>query len=392
MSFAGLCLLSLTDIRDTKSGKYEKLIYWLFTLLYVFAAISFFYSEDQDEAVRKLILKLPLLFFPLFYLTLKKTTFNTRIYLVAILNYGVFLPSSVSVYNYISNKKLFDQLILESKPLPIEFGYGIYHIQFSILLAAAVVFGLYAVIRLFRKGRKDIITWTILTLTVVNAVNIHILSARTGLVAMYAGLLAVIAGSLKGIELKYKIMAVAVCILAPAALFLSSTSLQNRLKNSLVDLKVVMSGSNANEYSFAMRVEGWKNAIDIIDRHPLEGVGIGDADKELYENFKTFNPSIEPNNRRNPHHQMLENAVQSGVPSALLFLILLIVIMTRKTSSPHGNHLLTGIVLLLFISSNFESILESQASIVAFSAFLALAYVFDRKDPSESPISEPAFS
>jgi O-antigen ligase len=364
----------------------------LFGLFYLSTAISILYSDNLDEALRKLVLKLPILFFPLVCMTFKQTTFDSRIKMVGILNYAVFLPAVVSVYNYFLNKRLYDQLILESKPLPVEFGYGIYHIQFSILLASAVVFGMYSIIRMIRENQRNLWLLVIGIITCVNFIAIHILSARTGLVAMYFGIFAIVLSSLRSTSIGFKLGAAAICIILPLTLFFSSTSLQNRLKNSIIDLKVVMSGSNANEYSFAMRVEGWKNAIDIIDRNPFQGVGVGDADKELYNNFASFNPSIDLKNRRNPHNQFLETAVQSGLLSAILFLITLIAPIVLK-SSHRGNSLLIALVLLMFISSNFESILERQASVVAYSTLLAFAYMFKRRDNIlAGPISAPASS
>lgn len=294
--------------------------------------------------------------------------------MVSILNYAVFLPSIVSVYNYLINKKLFDQLILESKPLPIEFGYGIYHIQFSIILAVAVVFGCFSIISLL-KEKKDHWFFVLCILTLLNLISIHILSARTGLLAMYFGLLAVILGSIRSAGRRIKIYAITASVLIPVLLFISSTSLQNRLKNSIADLKVVLNKTDANDYSFAMRVAGWKNAADVIKHHTFSGVGIGDADEVLNKNFETFDPSIQAQNRRNPHLQFLETAVQSGLLSSFLFLLILWALIRSKQSAS-ARFITIASVLLMFVSSCFESILESQASVVAFSLFLALAYQF----------------
>jgi O-antigen ligase len=299
--------------------------------------------------------------------------------LVIILNYAVFLPSIVSVYNYWINKALFDQLILESKPIPIEFGYGIYHIQFSIILASAVVFGCFSIISMLRQSNKDASFYFLCILTGLNMICIHILSARTGLLGMYFGLLIVFLYSIRQTSRKLRLWILPAFIILPFILFFSSTSLQNRLKNSIEDLKVAIKGSNANDYSFAMRVAAWGNSMDIIKRHPLTGVGIGDADETLTNNFETFNPSIESYNRRNPHNQVLETAVQSGLISSALFILALLGIALLKPSATSSYEAI-ALVLLFFISSNFESILESQASVVAFSAFLALAWYFATPD------------
>jgi O-antigen ligase len=376
-----LCLLPILSGKLKDISRNEKIVFAVFILFYLASALSFFYSENHDDAGRKLVLKLPILFFPLASLAFKQCTENTRLRLATILNYAFFLPSVISVYNYLINKKLFDQLILESKPLPIEFGYGIYHIQFSIILASAIVFGSFSIIRMLRGQVKDLWFWVLCILTVINFICIHILSARTGLLAMYAGLLIVLLGSIKKTSAKTRLYLISACVIVPLALFFSSTSLQNRLKNSLEDMRVVMTHADANDYSFAMRVAGWGNAVDVIQRHAAGGVGIGDADKVLYDNFATFNPSIQPQNRRNPHNQLLENAVQSGLFSSFLFLLCIFLPMIfRAGNFNKPNYLFVALALLIFTSSNFESILERQASVVAFSVLLALGYT-SLRDP-----------
>lgn len=353
----------------------EKLVFLLFLLFYLSSSVSGLYSENTGEALRKLLLKIPILLFPLCYLALKNMGYGMRLKLQAILAYAVFLPAAVSVYNYFINKRLFDQLIQESKPLPIEFGYGIYHIQFSIILACSIVFSVYTLVAQFRDKRMDAWSWFLLLSTLFNFFAIHVLSARTGLLAMYFGLLVLLLNVLWQVGRKARIYLIASAIVLPMVLFVASPSLQKRLRNSIEDLNVVIKGTNANDFSFAMRVAGWHNAIDVIKRHPLQGAGIGDADKVLHENFASFNPSIEPENRRNPHNQILESAAQSGIISSLLFVGLLVAMSFIKS---HGSTALptTAIALLLFVSSNFESILERQASVIAFSLFLAMAFAY----------------
>jgi hypothetical protein len=147
ISFIGLSIIGILQFKFRKFSKFETAISLLFVLFFLSSAASFLYSQNTEEASRKLILKLPILCFPLVFNALKKSESKHFISMVLIGLYAMYLPAIVSVYNYLSNKTLFDQLILESKPLPIEFGYGIYHIQFSIILAISVVFAVYLLLQ-----------------------------------------------------------------------------------------------------------------------------------------------------------------------------------------------------------------------------------------------------
>lgn len=376
ISFLLLCTIGFAWIGKTNFSSSEKLLMALFVAFYLSSSISVFYSENQDEAIRKLILKLPILCFPLLYTTLKQIDKNDLPTFNYTYQYALFIPAVVSVYNYFLNKTLFDQLILESKPLPIEFGYGIYHIQFSILLAASVIFGIYLHLKrkIYLKDRFNINLNIVLT--VFNLLFLHILSARTGLISLYAGI--VILALTEGRKLPYKIKLIGLSLMLtlPVCMYFISTSLQNRIKNSYKDLQVVWDGTDANDYSFALRVNAWKNATDLIQKHPLKGVGIGDAEKELYENFALTNSKIAPQNRKNPHFQFLETAVQSGLISAILFLLIPMVLVFGKFNSP----LVAAVAILFLLASCFESILERQVSVVAFTVLPAFALLFKNKD------------
>ena len=349
----------------------------LFVLYFLSSAASFLYSENTDEASRKLILKLPILCFPLVFNALRKTESKHFPSLVLIGLYAMYLPAVVSVYNYISNKTLFDQLILESKPLPIEFGYGIYHIQFSILLALSVVLGVFILLHRKAWNLSAFNKTFIGVISLLNFVFIHILSARTGLLALYVGLLMILLPALIKMPLRSKIISVVAGLLLPIVILSLSSSLRNRLSNTAADFEVAWSGKDANDYSFAMRVQAWKNAIQVIKKNPIIGVGIGDADKELQENFALMNSSITAANRKNPHFQFLETATQSGIVSACIFLLILLYSLFGKSNK---NSLLASIVLLLFLASCFESILERQASVVAYSAFIAIALAYGSRE------------
>lgn len=370
-----IALLGILDFRTLTLSRGEKILSIASVLFFLSGTLSYFYSENTEEAQRKIILKLPLLLLPFIIAAFKKQG-AIKSQLLLIFSYSVYLPGIVSVYNYFINKSLFDQLILESKPLPVEFGYGIYHIQFSILLAIAIVCGTYYCISNYRN-KKSFEFVSIATLTVLNLIIIHILSARTGLLSCYAGLIILAIVTLRKASKRAFITTLAIGILLPVIMVSISTSLRNRISNTVKDFNVVMQKANPNDYSFAMRVEAWKNAADVIRKHPFSGVGIGDAEKALQDNFAIFNPIIEKDNRKNPHFQLLESAVQSGLPALILLLLMMLFgVVNGLKKTP----LSSALILLLLIASCFESILERQASVAAFSVFIAWGLAFSKPE------------
>jgi O-antigen ligase len=376
ISFALICSVSLIFIGSTQLNKIEKLIFLCFIAFYITAVYSLFYTNNIEHGVQKLVLKLPILFFPLYFIAIKSIRAKTVIYMVLIFLYAMYLPGVVSVYNYFINKELFDQLILESKPLPIEFGYGIYHIQFSILIAASCLLGLFILLkwRLFELTQIEKLACIVLVL--VNFICAHILGARTGLLSLYLGISFLALLEFRTLSKKVKIMAVIGALLIPVLVYTLSSSLRNRIQNTLVDLEVAWEGKDANDYSFALRIQAWKNASDVISKHPIWGVGIGDADSVLFNNFNSVNSKIKTENRKNPHFQFLESSVQSGLISGVLYLLIILFAMYYAFKS---SSILGAIALLLFIASCFESILERQASVLGFTVLIAIAITLSQR-------------
>jgi O-antigen ligase len=350
--------------------------------------VSYFYSSNSDEAQRKLILKLPILIFPLLLISLQTIQSAHRVWIIIGLSFAVYLPGVVSVYNYWSNKDLFDQLILESKPLPIEFGYGIYHIQFSILLSVSIILNAFALLYQEHISSNVFQKRLLLFLAVTNTLILHILSARTGLLAFYVGALTLLIAQFRHLSLKVKSATLMLLITLPVLMYYTSVSFKNRMLNSIEDFKVAWTGKDANDYSFAMRVQAWKNASQLIKAHPLTGVGIGDADQALFEQFKTSNPSILPQNRKNPHLQLLETAVQSGIISSLILLGMFLYMSMQKP-----NIVLRATSNMLLIASCFESLLERQSSVIGFAFMLAFAMSIASKSlVIQAPASRPVSS
>ncbi len=342
----------------------------VFLLFYLFIAFSYFNSDNQAEALRILGLKIPLLLFPLVYFAIQPLQKKHHLTGTLIINYALYVPAIVSVYNYLSNKELFDDLILQSKPLPVEFGYGILHIQFSILLACGILYGLFILVRNYKTSQHSLLYYSLLFLVVCNFIFIHILSARTGLVGLYAGIAIFCISLLATLPFKKTRWLLLAIVIVPTLMVSFSSSLQNRIKNTIADLNVVLENKDANDYSFAMRVKAWQNAIDVIAQNPIRGVGLGDAEEVLYHNFSKVNPTLAPENRKNPHFQFLETAVQSGLIAA--FLYLLIVFLGFIKTQQKFNFELMAFLALLLVASCFESILESQSNVIPFVFFIAL--------------------
>lgn len=382
IGFIGVVIIGILSFKKYNLSSSEKKIGLVLVISFMLTSLSLVYTNNFNTSFDKIILKLPLLLIPFAVFSFKNVTENLRHKMIVVFNYAMFLPAVVSVYNYLINKTLFDDLILQSKPLPVEFGYGLYHIQFSVLLAAAIVLGVIALLQNTIRNNQ-MAFWFLLVLVGVNIVSLHVLSARTGLLSLYAAAFVVIYQYFKKIELKKKITISALVILLPLLFILFSTSLKNRIFNTYEDLKVTVSGKDANDYSMAMRVAAWYNAFDVIKENPLLGVGVGNVERVLKENFEEFNPQITPQNRKNPHNQFIETAVESGVLNGVLLLMFFGLLLFLKFDK-QTKLSLSAIGILFFTACLFESLLERQSTVVGIVMIVAFILGSNTKTDSEN--------
>ncbi|MDX5321116.1 MAG: O-antigen ligase family protein, partial [Bacteroidota bacterium] len=248
---------------------------------------------------------------------------------------------------------------------------GINHIYFSVIEAAAVFVSWFQ----WKKDRSKI--WLILG--GIHLLGLHWLLARTGLLAFYfsCGLLFLYEWSRKPNN-KTLSWALFIAILLPLVSYFSFAAVRNKVKNSIEDLQAIQGERSINHRSLAMRVEAWKTAVDILQKHPM-GVGLGDVDSEMQRQYEENETLLWKENRIPPHNQYLESGVASGILSSLLLLTLLIggIVYFWKKALPLEMTCYATILLSL----SFESLLQTQLGICLF-PFILLMIQSDSKGES----------
>lgn len=288
----------------------------------------------------------------------------------------VALVNVFSVLNYAIHKDAIDALLLESKSIPV-FG-GMHHIHFGIINALSILALIFYFWQKVYSKNQLKITWLLWT---VIFISFHILSSRTGLVSFYVtiGFSTFIHFSLSK-NWKLLIASVLVIMIAPIAFYGLSTSLQNKMTNTLEDIKTWNSPNreDINHQSMAMRIEAYKAALFAIKNNGIFGVGAERMEQEIFESFKEIDTPLTFENQKMPHNQFLESTVKYGVfgiLGVLYFFILPIMEMSRKP----GFLFIFGVILCLCVSSMFESLLERQVSIFILVFFVHYALSFSSR-------------
>lgn len=382
ITMGGLLIIGLLGIKlfwnELKSNKTLMIVSVLSALLLLVHLNGWFISENFQEGQRKFFLKLPFFLSPLLWLIFNRFNIYQKIIILLVFIYYVYLGGTISTFVYFRLRDYFDPLILEAKPIPILFGYGIYHIQYSILNAVASLAGLYLLIKQRQLLGKPLFLF-VLFLTVINIANLHILTARTGLLSFYCGI------GVAGISYFFKsrntklLKYFPFLILTPIVAYFFSTSLQNRVTNSMEDFNTIINSENPNDKSVAMRVEAWRVSYHLIKKYPVMGVGLGDLDKELQLQYIESKTLLTEFNRKNPHNQFLESTLHTGIIGGILLLTLFIVLVVISWRSP----VVLGIIIVWVSSMFFESMLERQVSIMAITFFIGFFIYLPKQKNAE---------
>jgi len=345
------------------SESYKRLLYPVFLILLLTLVDMVFHSSISIVADKLLlILGFAFLFLSGSYFQLVKS--KNLIFIFLTLCGIVLVINIMSVTNYFLDKEHYDQLLLQSKSIPIT--SEMHHIHFGIINAIALI-GLGGLLVL-GKVKNTIQVFTLLAFIAI-FFCFHILSSRTGLLAFYVALLvSIVAYAVRSGKRKVIYIGMAAIPLMLASAYFLSSSFQNKVTNSIEDIQSWGNPEEINHKSMAMRIEAYKVSVQLILQNPL-GVGAGLMDERMQEMYENNGSILSRGNRKGPHNQFLEFGVKYGWIGilALLFFFYELLKYTKQSGFP-----VLGLVALLFVAMQFESLLERQTSIYTIGLFLPL--------------------
>jgi len=252
-------------------------------------------------------------------------------------------------------------MVLESKPVPIY--SNVYHIEFSVFLAVFTALGL---LFLF-QNRNRWGEWMFILLiiaVVLNIANLHILTARTGILTFWAALTGFVVAF--GFN-PFKRPLFWITAIAGVILILAIPSSRNRMWNSWEDFNAIRKGQDLNNKSFGQRWIAWQVAGNIIQSHWVKGVGMQNVAEAMHVEYAKNGNNLKEYNRIMPHNQYLENSLQSGVLAGLVFFTGLLG--GIRDGWRKRNAGILGFCLAFAVACMFESLLERQTGVMLF-AFL----------------------
>ncbi|MDY5969155.1 MAG: O-antigen ligase family protein [Bacteroidales bacterium] len=331
----------------------------LLPVLFVLYVITMTYTANASEGWDTLAKKLPMLLVPCYFLIGKVDYLTTRraraigyfftvscalmgvSYIVYALWRMAFQGTGSSIFFYASQKLphhtyssmyfLFSLsfLYLEHR----KYGSKMSRLQKVTMLICGIVL---TIITLFVQSRSGLLCLLVLFLAALSDIVFARMRQRRG-VALVVG---------------------AVLLASFTALFLVGG--QNRL---LKTAKMVSVDKHQD-----IRVEIWNNALQVIKKNPIFGVGVGDRFNELENNherqflvspYYSWHPY-------NPHNQFLDAWLTAGLPGLLLTLALFVVPLVGALRAKPKRWLTLCFLFITGVSCLVESVLERQMGILFF--------------------------
>jgi len=262
--------------------------------------------EDPAYWIERLRVKLAFLALPLTFIGMRRLRpreIDGLLYFFVAL---LALSCLVVVVNYGLHFAAINAALERGQPMPTPRN----HIRFSVLAATAVVAGIHLIVTGYYWRRR----WEqklLIALTVFLFLGVHVLSVRTGLVALYGALFALAnLYLLRARAYRTWIATLLGLLLLPLAAYFLVPSLQTRIDYMRYDLFMHRRGAGEN-YADSGRIASLRVGYEIWRAAPLLGAGAGGLRPEVHRRFAAQYPGYP--NPLMPHNQWLYVAAGTGL-------------------------------------------------------------------------------
>ncbi len=383
MSLSMISLISVAilnrNVAQNFSRFFKSPVLVLLTGLWLVVVLSGLWSADNIPYwLERVRVKLPFLVLPFAFFSLpsfSERRFRLLLWLfVAMIMAGAIWSMAHLVTDY-------DQIVQgysKAWVLPTPFED---HIRFSLSVAIASLFCMYLFYAYRQSASK--LKYLAAVCFVLLAAYLHILSVRTGLLALYIVLLMGIVRIIV-VQKKWGLGLLLLLLLAvmPFGAYHYIDSFHNKVDYFFYDFSQ-RNSSEVQHLSDSGRWVSWKLGLLVMKAHPLLGVGAGNIMDVMNQMYAQYYPGIPPENRLVPHNEFLLMGVATGIPGLLYLLVTFI---SPLFDSRYRKHFyLLAFIAICGLGMLVEPMLEIQYGICIYLFFLLLwmhHIGFSKKIPS----------
>lgn len=358
-------LFGVNALFDVHPRKWFAHRWWLLgTLWVIMYFISGFWSNDIDYWMTRCEVKLPILLLPLAFAFISPFSYTQRKIITLTLNTVVFAGMIYSLSFLFINPEFYIHRYNFSNVLPtLPKGD---HIVFSLTMALTVVWNIQ-----FHKSINELWLKRLnIMLICLFIAMIHVLSVRTGLVALY---LFVFAWSVYLLfQKKTRIAGLALLLLLSAGAWIALNyvpTIRNRLAHTNYTFQIFRQGVMSGDYSDIGRYMSYDVALRLIKERPLMGVGAGDMLDSMKGGYDRWYPHVPDEQRLIPHNQYLTVALGMGLPCLLVFIAWSVYPLFTIRKNRNGFFLFVTWAMMM-VPLMFEPFLEIQFGVFVYLFFM----------------------
>lgn len=335
-------------------------------LIYIVGGL---WTEDYSYWSDRVQVKIPLLFLPLGFFAIKDIITRKSVDLVILVFICLCTATALgSFVYYLIHYKEITESYKHAKTIPTI----IEHIRYSLLLSIACFASAQAYMHsslLKTTLQKRFIAG----MGIFIFIFIHILSIRSGLLALYAtGFVWLFIKALESRNKKLLLLIPALCGFL-VAMYFFVPSLHNKVDYMVLDVNQFVTGKSVNNYSDGNRLLSMKIGVEVGLEHPAIGVGSGDVQLAMNEVYRNEYPDMDQHNWLIPHNQFVYIFTALGLFGLIVFLICLIYPITNKAVMT--DMLCVAVLVSSYTSFLSEATLELQQGILLVSLLFSIAYI-----------------
>lgn len=354
-------------LKDSFSNMVQnKNTHLVMVLFFAYYWISYFYSEDKETGLERLILKSSFLYFPIIF----SLTKWDKTKLIRVFNYftlGCLVNLILSyVFAFLKNDYLF-----EIKEFTyVNLSYTFHPSYVAMYVNCAIIFN---AILLFYSDFKESVANQILRWCVLIAFSLFVimLSSKAGIIGWAIALGTILLYLLFVRRKVFQTLVIGVFFAGFFFITYNSVSIVgNRIQSMAKSIeKDVDKNNSGNSNSTQSRMGIWITAMEVIQKNPIFGVGIGDGKNELQKEFVRKEQTKFYTEGFNSHNQILDTGLAIGALGVVLLGLILVLGCINYGSS---TIFIVGLTGVLTFNLLVESMLERQAGIIFITWLISL--------------------
>jgi O-antigen ligase len=362
MALIGNALLNVELWENLKNFSKKKHLMFI-TGYFFIMLLSILWSDDKSYFAQRMQIMIPFLILPFSFFSVSR--WDTKWYDLLMLLFIVLNLGGIawSMYQYLQQKEIYDIGYGFSKLIPTPFKND--HIRFSI----AVVMSLGFSVDLFSRHKQHIYRILLVLVMMIDVLYIHVLAAKTGIVALYLVMFLFVVYLLFSVQYKKAgIIILLLFAMLPFLMYAMLPSFKNKIgyfRYSLNEMRNVNKQANVSDEG---RLISYQYAWELIKEHPLIGVGVGDVYQEMKLKYERDFPTRDVTVLL-PHNQFLMAGVAIGFVGMIYLMLMQFFILKIVKKN---DFLYFGFCLVLLFSMLIEPLFETQYGTCIFLFFLLL--------------------